>query len=152
MDEKRNYLAGIIILILGVLLLALSFDWYDSRDRRDVRVTRTESRDLLPARVLTGTRSTVTEETTFIVQDQELNSAARAARNSLAARLGISTSDVIVTSIESRDWPDSCLGLARSGQFCAQVIVPGYQVTMQARGLTYIYRTNIDGSAFAAVN
>lgn len=163
-NARQRYLGLIVTLIVGVGLLALLVAWYDNRDqtlaredgtqgnRGDIRVTRTEFRDSLPARIFTGNKSTVTEETTFVVQDQELSSAARSARNSLTARLGINTTSVIVTSIESRDWPNSCLGLERPDQFCAQVIVPGFQVTMGALGNIYIYRTNIDGSVVAAVN
>lgn len=88
----------------------------------------------------------------FEVQDQQLSPAAKAARNALASRLGISTSSVIVTSIESREWPNSCLGLERPEEFCAQVIVPGFQVTLKAQGRTYAYRTNVDGSVVAAVD
>lgn len=162
MNERQRYLGSIVTLLIGVGLLALFVSWYDDRDQTlarkdktsdDIRITRTESRNLLPARIFTGSRSTVTtEETTFIVQEQGLNSAARAARNFLAARLGISTSSIIITSTESRDWPNSCLGLGQPGQFCAQVIVPGFQVIMQAQGLAYIYRTNMDGSVVAGVN
>ena len=162
MNERQRYLGSIITLLIGVGLLALFVSWYDDRDQTltrkdktsdDIRVTRTESRNLLPARIFTGSRSTVTtEETTFAVQEQGLNSAARNSRNALASRLGISTSSVMVISTESRDWPDSCLGLGQPGQFCAQVIVPGFRVAMEAQGKTYVYRTTTTGSVVAAEN
>lgn len=160
MDDRGKYLAGIVVLILGVGLLALLVGRYDSRGGTlareyrspdEIRFTRSDSGDLA-ARIFTGSRSTVTEETTFVVEGQELNSAARAARNTLAARLGVGAGSVIVTSIESRDWPNSCLGLERPGQFCAQVIISGFRVTMMAQGTTYFYRTNLDGSSLGAEN
>lgn len=161
MDERGRYLGLIVTLLVGVGLLALLVSWYDNRDRTlarkdssspsEIRFTRSDT-GFLPARIFTGTRSTVTEETTFIVQEQELNSAARAARNALAARLGISTASVIVTSTERRDWSNSCLGLERAGEFCAQVIISGFRVTMTAQGNTYSYRANLDGAILRAEN
>lgn len=53
---------------------------------------------------------------------------------------------VIVLTAFEKEWPDACLGLAKSGEMCAQVITPGYEVTVEASGKTYIYRTNSDGT------
>ncbi len=64
----------------------------------------------------------------------------------LALSLGLDVSQVSLVSIEEMDWPDACLGLAEEGQMCAQVITPGYKVTLQAQGKEFIYRTNKDGS------
>lgn len=59
---------------------------------------------------------------------------------------------VTLISVERRDWPNSCLGLERSGEFCAQAIFAGYRVTMSALGNTYSYRTNLDGTVLRAEN
>lgn len=86
-------------------------------------------------------------------QNTETDSAAvRAAKKDLASRLHASESSIIVVSVKAKDWPNSCLGLEKAGQFCAQVIVPGFQVTMEAQGKVHVYRTNIDGSVVAAAN
>ncbi|MGA0198226.1 MAG: hypothetical protein ACO3NK_03725 [Prochlorotrichaceae cyanobacterium] len=47
----------------------------------------------------------------------------------------------------SRNWPDGCLGLAEPGEFCAQVLVPGWQVTVTNGQQNWVYRTDNTGSA-----
>jgi hypothetical protein len=72
--------------------------------------------------------------------------AVAAVRSLVASELGISEGVIIVMSAYQRDWPDACLGLADADQICAQVLTPGYEVTVQAQGGVRIYRTNSDGS------
>ena len=43
------------------------------------------------------------------------------------------------------DWPDACLGLLDKEAMCAEVITPGFRVTLEANGKTYVYRTNETG-------
>lgn len=47
----------------------------------------------------------------------------------------------------ARNWPDGCLGLAEPGEFCAQVLVPGWQVTLTDGQQTWVYRTDSAGSS-----
>ena len=51
-----------------------------------------------------------------------------------------------ITSARKQTWPDSCLGL--NDGVCAQVLVPGWEVTVALANLRqrWIYRTNRDGS------
>lgn len=70
-----------------------------------------------------------------------------AARQALAERLDIELEAVDVLSFEAREWPDACLGLAAADEMCAQVITPGYLVTLRAEGEIHEARTNQDGSA-----
>ena len=55
-----------------------------------------------------------------------------------------------VVSAEAQTWPDSCLGLARAEEVCAQARVPGWRVQIEAEttgGIrTLTYRTNQTGS------
>ena len=72
-------------------------------------------------------------------------------RSALATRLGIANpkSILILTAFE-KDWPDSCLGLPKEGEICAQAITSGYEVVMQKDGREYTYRTNADGTIVRA--
>jgi hypothetical protein len=74
------------------------------------------------------------------------DTAARAAVAHLARRLGVPGQDISITQVEERQWPDACLGLPEPGELCAQVITPGFAVTLRHAGTTYLYRTNADGS------
>ncbi len=52
-----------------------------------------------------------------------------------------------VVSTHEVEWPDGCLGLARPYEVCAQMIVEGYKITLDADGKLMIFRTNKDGSS-----
>ena len=66
-------------------------------------------------------------------------------RSLVASELGISEGVVIVVTAYEKNWPDGCLGLG-GDKMCTQAIVPGYEVTVQAKGTEQAYRTNADGS------
>ena len=72
--------------------------------------------------------------------------AVSAVRTLVASELGISEGLVIVMTAFQRNWPNSCLGLNREDELCTQVITPGYEVTVQAEGKEFKYRTNQEGT------
>ncbi len=51
-----------------------------------------------------------------------------------------------VVKAETRTWSDGCLGLADPGIMCIQTVVPGWQVTVKAKRLRWVYRTNNNGT------
>jgi hypothetical protein len=69
-----------------------------------------------------------------------------AARKQLAQSLNIAENTIVIMTAFEKEWSDSCLGLAGPAESCAAVITPGYEVTMQAQGKTYVYRTNTAGT------
>jgi hypothetical protein len=71
--------------------------------------------------------------------------AVSAVRSLVAQELGISEGLVIVMSAYEKSWPDGCLGLG-GDRMCTQAIVPGYEVTVQAKGEERVYRTNANSS------
>lgn len=73
--------------------------------------------------------------------------AVKKVRAAAATEFGVSEGLVVVQSAQEREWPDSCLGLAASTEFCLQVITPGYEVKVSYNGKELTYRTNADGSA-----
>lgn len=76
----------------------------------------------------------------------ELPTAASTAQAELAQLLGVDSTTVSVLAVETRQWPDACLGLANQVEVCAQQITEGYQIVMQAVGAIFTMRTNQDGS------
>ncbi|NJR64461.1 MAG: hypothetical protein HC772_02645 [Leptolyngbyaceae cyanobacterium CRU_2_3] len=48
----------------------------------------------------------------------------------LAAKLGISLSEITLKFVEAVDWNDSCLGAAQPDEFCLMVITPGYRIAL----------------------
>jgi putative hemolysin len=72
--------------------------------------------------------------------------AVAAAKARAAADVGVAMSQVLVLSAHEREWPNGCLGLEQAGEMCTQALVPGWEVTVQAKGMTHIYRTNENGT------
>jgi hypothetical protein len=73
--------------------------------------------------------------------------AAELAVNDLAERLGVDRGSIAVASVEAVEWSDACLGIQAPDLFCAQVITPGFRVTLTAGGETYFYHTDRGNSA-----
>ncbi|MCU0507602.1 MAG: hypothetical protein MUC34_04220 [Anaerolineae bacterium] len=71
--------------------------------------------------------------------------AAELARAQAAADLGVELSQVTIVSVEPVEWPDACLGMPDPTELCAQMITPGYRVTLDVNGKPVIYRTNETG-------
>jgi hypothetical protein len=67
------------------------------------------------------------------------------ARQFLAQELGINLSEIKLQSAKPVDWPDSCLGAAKAGQVCSQVLTPGYQFSFLAGGKQYEVHTDNEG-------
>ncbi len=67
-----------------------------------------------------------------------------AACEDIAERLDAPPGDVGLVSVTDTEWPDSCLGAAETNEVCAQVITPGYEITLQvvSRPGAYIYHTD----------
>ena len=59
-----------------------------------------------------------------------------------AEKFNANANQVKVLKIEPVNWPDSCLGAAQPGEFCAQVITPGYRLTVEINGKTYELHSN----------
>jgi hypothetical protein len=49
-----------------------------------------------------------------------------------------------ITQVEEADWPNACLGLPQAGEFCAQMITPGWAVTVTNGQQTWRYHTDLD--------
>jgi hypothetical protein len=75
--------------------------------------------------------------------------ATAAAVADLAARLDLKEDAITVKSAERVDWPDACLGISQPDVACAEVITPGYRISLEANGGTSEYHT--DGGSRAVL-
>jgi hypothetical protein len=64
------------------------------------------------------------------------------AREDLAETLGLSPEEIRLVSVEAVEWSDASLGCPQPGMMYAQVITPGFRVTLEAGGETYEYHTD----------
>jgi hypothetical protein len=65
----------------------------------------------------------------------------------LAEQLDVAAGQVTVVEMAQTDWPDSCLGLGRADESCAQAVTPGWRVLLSVNGQNYEVRTDESGSA-----
>jgi hypothetical protein len=66
-------------------------------------------------------------------------------RSELAAREGVSASDVKVVSAQAVNWPNGALGCPEPGMMYTQAIVPGYRVELEAGGKRFVYHGSKQG-------
>ena len=67
------------------------------------------------------------------------------ARAALADFLGVDEASLELEKIEDAEWPDGCLGLGRPDESCLAAITPGYAITFNVDGETYVVRTDVSG-------
>ena|SRR3989344_8871680 len=65
-------------------------------------------------------------------------------KKDLSELLKIPENSIAVLSVKKAEWPDSCLGVD-TGELCAQVITPGYKISLKGTGeRIYIYHTDLN--------
>jgi len=74
--------------------------------------------------------------------EPEAQSLVTQAKDDLAQKLDVKKEEIKLTEIEPIDWPDTSLGCSQPGMFYAQVITPGYQITLDGRGQSYLYHSD----------
>jgi hypothetical protein len=70
------------------------------------------------------------------------DTAAERAKADLADRLGISTEDISIQSIEDKDFPDASLGAPVGDEMSAQMISSGWRIILAAQDGEYEYRAD----------
>lgn len=74
------------------------------------------------------------------------DSVVQAVLQDASRRSNLPSQELNIVRVQQRDWSDGCLGLALSGIFCSQTVVPGWQVTVNAEQQSFVYRTDNSGS------
>ncbi len=64
----------------------------------------------------------------------------------LAARLDSDVSEITVVNADAMEWSDSSIGCPAPGYAYAQIITPGYQITLESGGEEYEYHTDLNGN------
>lgn len=68
-------------------------------------------------------------------------------RKDLAQRTKIPFQEIAVKKSKPMTWPDGCLGLAKTDEFCTQMLIQGWQIILDHNKKTWIYRTDSQGKA-----
>ncbi len=69
-------------------------------------------------------------------------SAVQSAKQDLAKRLKIATSDIKEAGVAEKEFPDMSLGSPESGEMSAQMISSGWQIRLSAKGRMHEYRAD----------
>ncbi len=70
---------------------------------------------------------------------------ADAVRQDLQRKIGIPPTQVRVTEAKRQTWPNACLGLAKSDELCAQMLVEGWRIVLSDESERWVYRTDDRG-------
>lgn len=68
-----------------------------------------------------------------------------AVRLDLSRQTGIAAGRLRVTESSRQSWPNSCLGLPKTNELCAQMIVEGWRVVVSDGRQIWVYRTDARG-------
>jgi hypothetical protein len=63
----------------------------------------------------------------------------------LSQRIKIPLKEITVKNSKPMTWPDGCLGLAKTDEFCTQMLIQGWQITLSHKQKNWIYRTDSQG-------
>ena len=69
----------------------------------------------------------------------------REAVDALHKQINAPRETIVGISQDEITWNDSCLGCARTGESCTQVLNPGYRIMLRAGDATYEYHTDLAG-------
>ncbi|MBL8150924.1 MAG: hypothetical protein JNN15_13440 [Blastocatellia bacterium] len=69
-----------------------------------------------------------------------LEEAKKIAIKDLSNRLEVAESDIDLKSTESTEFPNACLGAARAGEMCADMMLTGWKIHLGCQGSSYEYR------------
>jgi hypothetical protein len=76
---------------------------------------------------------------------QQDNPAVEAAIKTLVEQEGVAVESVTVIDVTAVEWPNSCLGCEKAGQYCLMVVTPGYRITLKSGTETYALHTDQTG-------
>jgi hypothetical protein len=100
---------------------------------------------LLGAAVLSASAPALAQE-----QEPPPDSVIQAALDAASAQLGVPYQLIVVMTAQ-RDWPDASLGCPEPGHAYAQIITPGYVVTLDTDDLLTEVQVNTDTGSHAAI-
>ena len=103
-----------------------------------------------------GDQPTPSEEDMTIINPADLPSALQEVVNqaisTLAEKLSIDESKILVLNAESVTWSDSSLGCPQPDMFYLQVLTDGYRIELSVDGQSYFYHANTKGSGLICEN
>jgi hypothetical protein len=100
---------------------------------RPIPITQTPGSDAPAAPVAGPTVTPVPSGEPIAVQNM---------RTLLRQWLGEAGGDARLIEARAEEWPDACFATGYANESCALVVTPGYEMTFEAEGKTYTFRTD----------
>lgn len=97
-----------------------------------------------PSTSIPSPDQTSAEETVDMSEEALSPELTQAFLQAVGAEKNVSPDSLSIVKSEAADWPDACLGLSAPGEFCAQMITPGWSVSVTDGQKTWQYRTDLD--------
>lgn len=130
----------LILLLMGSLALGL-------------RGRMSAIADGMPSGGTSSTSQTVPKEAPKATATATLPSnIANTVRKDLSQQTGISVNKLQLVQSTPKTWSDGCLGLAKTGEMCSQMMVQGWQVTFASGSQRWVYRTDATGRVYRMEN
>lgn len=83
--------------------------------------------------------------TSTAVPPIDLTSPQIVAIGTLSDALRLPLDQILLVKAEAVDWPDTCLGIVHANMGCAQAVVPGFRIVLEADQVRYEYHTDATG-------
>ena len=84
-------------------------------------------------------------------QDIPPDAVVQATLDAASAQLGVGTDDLVVAMTAQRDWGDTSLGCPEPGRAYAQIIIPGYVITIDTADMTAEVEVHTDEGSRAVI-
>lgn len=63
----------------------------------------------------------------------------------LSSQTKIPVKNLTIVAAKRETWSNGCLGLPKPNEFCTQMLVEGWQITIEDGKKTWVYRTDLSG-------
>ncbi|MEO0769661.1 MAG: hypothetical protein AAFY72_09535 [Cyanobacteria bacterium J06649_4] len=131
----------VTMIIVMALVVGCTTTSPSTQDSQPIPQTSTESiiseeSDATATSPTTENSSTPTEP---MAQDTLSPDLQQALLEEVGKQQNVSADQLEVTSATAADWPDACLGLAGPDEMCAQMITPGWAVSVSDGSQTWQY-------------
>lgn len=140
----------LVAMMVAVLILMTGCATQDRQpDREPITETPTSETTVPPVTQPSETTPIAapsSEETPIMSKGSLPAETQQAVLSAVAAEQNVAADQLQVSAVEEADWPDACLGLASPDEMCAQMITPGWAVTVTDGQTTWQYRTDLDAS------
>ncbi|WP_421659299.1 hypothetical protein [Leptothermofonsia sp. ETS-13] len=126
-----------VLVLMGIVSLGYSFTLLPSADASELSTIPTMAVTGIHFAQIAGTSST-----------QLPPAIANTLRQDLSKRTGVPVGKLGVVESTRKTWPNGCLGLPKSDEFCTQAMVEGWRLVLSDGRRRWVYRADSQGRTY----